>query len=241
MYKTLMPPSKTQEPESRPKNVKLYIQEIGPFPQAAMITLLEKGAQRGRDFEVEIVNMADKSAEFTELSPTGSPPLIVVDGVAIFETAVIIEYIDEIFPPHGQYRFYDPVLRSRNRSWILFGLDLLMKSFAAIMARDKDSYESKFDSARKHLTQLERELGDGPFFNGESASLIDFVYATFFLRQELFDRSFGVGLLDDFPKASRWSKQLLARPSTRDSLPEDFETTLISWLRGSGSFVANRA
>lgn len=224
----------------KPKNVTLYSQRIGPFPQAAMITLLEKGAQPGRDFRVENVDLSNPAQAFLDLSPTGKPPLLDIDGTAIFETSVIIEAIDELFPPYDLFRFDDALLRAKNRSWVQFGLQLLSQVFEALMARDETAYTRALQVAQRSLAELEACLGEGPYFNGNRLSLIDFVYATFFLRQALFDEQFHMNLMGPFPKLSQWSEVLLARPSTRASLPEDFETSLLGWLSSSESYIANR-
>jgi glutathione S-transferase len=220
-----------------PNKVKLYIQEVGPFPQVAMITLLEKGAKRDIDFEVEAIDLNNKPDSFLKLSPTGKLPLLEVDGIPIFETSVIIECIDDIVEPYGQYRFDDPILRAKNRSWILFGLNLLMDVFRVVMAKDEQTYRSELKVAIDHFAKLEAVLGDGPYFNGKHVSLIDFVYATLFLRQELFDKYYGLSILGDFSKVSQWSKQLRARSSTLDSLPDHFEQSSMSWISSSGSYL----
>ncbi len=162
-----------------------------------------------------------------------------IDGVPVFETAAILGYIDDVFAPVGQFRNEAPLLRARNRAWILFGLEHLMQVFSALMAKDKASYDEKRSAAALSMKRLEAAMGDGPFFGGEAPAQVDFVYAAFFLRQEIFDRCFNMNLVAPHPKLAAWSRVLLERPSTRAHVLDSMETSVVGWLRSCGSFVAS--
>ncbi|MFT5760880.1 MAG: glutathione S-transferase [Alteromonadaceae bacterium] len=222
-----------------PKNTTLYIQELGPFPQAAMITFLEKGLKVGVDFNVEIINIKNKSASFIALSPTGKPPLLEVNGIPIFETAVIIEAIDNLYGTSGQFQLSDTLLKMENKSWTAFGLMLLNDVFNTIMQTEEQNYILFFNKAQENFFKLEERMGLGPYFNGSEVSLIDFVYSTLFLRQEVFERHYNLRMLDNCPKLRKWSEVLLARESTTASLPDHFEKGLTSWLNSSNLYLSN--
>lgn len=76
--------------------LKLISHPLCPFVQRAAIVLLEKGVA----FERIQVDLAAKPDWFLALSPTGKVPLLLAgrpDGseVAIFESMVICEYLEE--------------------------------------------------------------------------------------------------------------------------------------------------
>ena len=221
------------------KKPTLYIQELGPFPQVAMITFLEKGLKAGVDFNVEIINMKNKPASFIELSPTAKPPLLLVNNTPIFETAVIIEAIDNLYGTSGEFQLSNTLLRMENKSWTEFGLMLLIDVFNTIMQKDKQNYILFFNKAQENFLKLEERMGLGPYFNGAEVSLIDFVYSTLFLRQEVFERHYNLRMLDNCPKLRKWSEALLARESTTASLPDHFEKGLTSWINNSNLYISN--
>ena len=66
-----------------------------PYVQRAAIVLLEKAVP----FERLWVDLADKPAWFTAISPLGKTPVLLVNDDPIFESAVICEYLDETLPP----------------------------------------------------------------------------------------------------------------------------------------------
>lgn len=70
-----------------------------PFVQRAIIAMDEKQAE----FEVVYIDLADKPDWFTAISPLGKVPVLKVerDGeepAYIFESAVILEFIEETVP-----------------------------------------------------------------------------------------------------------------------------------------------
>src|SRR4051794_30341009 len=90
-----------------------------PYVQRAAIVLKEKNVA----FERVDVDLAHKPDWFLRLSPLGKTPVLVVDGEALFESAVICEYLDETRPP----RLHPPdaLARARERAWMEFGSAVL--------------------------------------------------------------------------------------------------------------------
>ena len=78
--------------------LKLISHKLCPYVQRAVIALTEKGIP----FERIDIDLANKPDWFLKISPLGKVPVLVVerDGseVALFESNVICEYIEETFP-----------------------------------------------------------------------------------------------------------------------------------------------
>ena len=75
----------------------LYDAAGAPSPRRVRMCLLEKGLP----FTIKWLNlglMDQKSPAYLKLNPTGLVPTLVYDGKAIFESNVINEYIDAVFP-----------------------------------------------------------------------------------------------------------------------------------------------
>jgi glutathione S-transferase len=67
-----------------------------PYVQRAAIVLAEKGIA----FERRDIDLANKPDWFLAVSPLGKTPVLLVDGEAIFESAVICEYLEDTAQPH---------------------------------------------------------------------------------------------------------------------------------------------
>jgi glutathione S-transferase len=96
--------------------------DLCPFVQRSVIVLREKGI----DFDITYIDLADPPGWFRDISPLGKVPLLRVGEEVLFESAVIMEYLDEITPPPLQPA--DPLLRAKNRAWSEFASGLLMAS-----------------------------------------------------------------------------------------------------------------
>src|SRR5689334_15487891 len=81
-----------ERPSLTPKAAPLVLvsHPLCPYVQRAAIVLLEKGVP----FERRDVDLARKPAWFLDISPLGKTPVLLAGGEAIFESAVICEYLD---------------------------------------------------------------------------------------------------------------------------------------------------
>jgi len=64
--------------------------DLCPYVQRAAIALAEKGVP----FERRDVDLANKPDWFEAISPLGKVPLLQVDDEVLFESAVIVEYLE---------------------------------------------------------------------------------------------------------------------------------------------------
>src|SRR6266568_1806165 len=74
--------------------LKLISHKLCPYVQRAVIALTEKGIA----FERIDIDLANKPDWFLAISPLGKTPVLQVGDTAIFESAVILEYLEETQP-----------------------------------------------------------------------------------------------------------------------------------------------
>jgi glutathione S-transferase len=195
-----------------------------PFVQRAAIVLLEKAVP----FEITYIDQTKKPDWFLKISPLGKVPLLKVNDTVLFESAVIAEYLDEVYPP--PLHPADALRRAHNRAWIEFSSTLLSSQFQMLMSPDR----AAFDAAAAHfgelLNRLEAEFGAGPFFNGAALALVDCAFAPLFMRMTIMEPYLKLGAFAPRPRIQAWSKLLLARAAVQRSVVPDFAELLInSW------------
>lgn len=213
-------------------HLKLVSFKLCPFVQRAIITLNHKQV----DYDITYIDLANKPDWFHEISPFGKVPVLLVnDEEAIFESAVINEFISDIFPP--ALHPADPVRRAHNRAWIEYSSYILGTAFRMQIAPSEAAFNEYREKLHKQLLQLEKQLGDGPFFNGEQFCLIDASYAPFFVRQEHLDRLYFSDVYRDLPKVKRWSETLLMLPEVQTSIVPEFGTLFGNYLTERSAFV----
>src|SRR3979411_3383891 len=93
----------------------LISHKLCPYVQRAVIALTEKGVP----FERIDIDLANKPDWFLALSPLGKTPVLQVGDTAIFESAVILEYLEETQPK--PLHPADALARAEHRAWIEYG------------------------------------------------------------------------------------------------------------------------
>src|SRR4030088_132591 len=69
------------------------------------------------------IDLANKPDWFLAISPLGKTPVLQVGDVPIFESAVILEYLEKTQPK--PLHPADPLTRAEHRAWIEFGSTVL--------------------------------------------------------------------------------------------------------------------
>jgi hypothetical protein len=118
-----------------------------PYVQRAAIVLAEKGAA----FERRWVDLADKPAWFRAVSPLGKTPVLLVGDAALFESAVICEYLDETIAP--RLLPDDAIARARERGWIALASAMLDAIAAYYNAADDAALARHSATARGSPTR----------------------------------------------------------------------------------------
>jgi glutathione S-transferase len=207
--------------------------KICPFVQRSVIVLQEKGV----DYDITYINLKEPPAWFNTISPLGKVPVLKVGEEVVFESAVIMEYLDEVNPP--SLHPVDPLRKAHNRAWIEFASSLFMCQFNMVMAKEQEACEQAEQELRDKLALVNEQLA-GPFFNGEAFSLVDAAYAPLFMRLALLEQWQPMGLLKEMPKMQAWSEQLLARPTVVNSVVEELPQLYRGHISSSGGYGASR-
>jgi len=153
---------------------KLYEHPFSPYVQKVKIALYEKNVA----FEVEVPDaFSGAPTEFGKTNPRLEVPALVDDGFAIFDSTIILDYIDEKWPapailpptPHerARVRMIEDVCDTYYEA-INWGL-MEVRAWKRVSGEPAKRIEAKAveQTAGVHAW-LERELGSAQFFNGAS-------------------------------------------------------------------------
>lgn len=218
----------------------LVSHHLCPYVQRAVIALSEKGVP----FKRIDVDLAARPDWFQEISPLGKVPLLrVADGDrqhVIFESAVILEYLEETLP--CPLHPAEPVVRARHRSWIEFGSAVLNGIGRFYSAGTEAGLLAEAATLSSMFDRVEGELAaramPGPWFAGETFSLVDAAFGPVFRYYDTFDRIGDFGMLGGKPHVAAWRAALAGRPSVAAAVAADYSERLVAFLKTRNSQLA---
>ena len=189
--------------------MKLYSNTTDPFSHRCRIVLFEKGM----DFEVVDVDLADKSEDLSILSPYSDSPVLEERDLVLTDPNIINEYIDERFP-HPQLMPADPVMRARAR---LFLKDMENELF--IHMKDLESKETKKrESAKKIVTNtlimLSPILDKQLFLLHDEYSMLDVAMAPLLWRLD----HYGIKLGNQSKALLKYADKIFTRPLFEEAM-----------------------
>jgi glutathione S-transferase len=217
-----------------PTALTLVSHALCPYVQRAAIVLAEKGVA----FERREIDLANKPDWFLRISPLGKTPVLQVGDAAIFESAVICEYLDDTLPP--RLHPDDPLERARHRAWMEFGSSLLNSIAAFYNASDDAALRQRAGEIRTRFEQLEAALDCGPYFGGASFSIVDAVFGPVFRYFDVFDVISDFGFFAALPKLNVWREALSQRASVRQAARGDYPALLRAFLLARHSALSRR-
>lgn len=207
----------------------LYEHPLSPYAQKCKIALLEKGVP----FQLKMpaaIGSGQVDAEFLKASPRGEVPALVDGDFAVFDSTVILEYIEDAHPSPSLLP-RDPKLRAKARMIedamdtlyepINWGLGELRYFKRAEGERARVIEARAAAQARDFFGWLERQLGDQEWFCGAfgwaDLSVIPYINGS---------TGLGVG-----PEASSKLGQWQARANARTSIAQTAQQAIDS-VRG---------
>jgi len=163
--------------------IKLFSARACPFAHRTRLVLTHKKLP----FELVEIDLKNKPTWFdAKVSGYGKVPAIEHAGQYFWESAVVNEYLDEVFPEPALLPD-DPAQRAVARIWIDYANTRFVNSFGKLLRLPKDGDEA---AARRELHEtlsfidagLSKLSAAGPFFLGAQPSLVDFAFYPWFER-----------------------------------------------------------
>ncbi len=200
--------------------MKLLASLTSPFARKVRIVLAEKHIE----YQLEVADPWEAGSPVLDYNPLGQVPTLVLDdGVAVFDSSVIVDYLDAMSPANNLIP--EPARqRVQVRRWEALAdgvADAAIRIYLEKKRAEKKQDETWIGLQRatidRGLGALEQELGDRPWYYGHALSLADIAVAC------------GLGYLNlRFPEIewrhrhaglARHVDKLMLRPSFSETAP----------------------
>jgi glutathione S-transferase len=196
--------------------VQIYSATACPFAHRTRLVLLEKKVK----FELTEIDLQNKPEWFSQISRYGKVPAIKHSNNEVYESAIINEYLDEVFP-NPPLLPTDPGTRAIARIWIDYANTRFVTAFGKLL-RGKDAAEQ--EQGRQELTEallyIEREgldklAGDGSYWFGDALSLVDLTFYPWFERLPTLEHYRQFTLPKETVRLQKWWQTVRDRPSVQ--------------------------
>jgi glutathione S-transferase len=189
-------------------------------------------------FDRRNIDLKNKPDWFLAISPRGKVPVLVADGVALFESAAICEFLDETHPP--RLLPADPFERARQRAWVEVANDLLAAQYKALVAAAPGEAEATRAALDVVLDRFEDAIATG-VISPSAFGLIQVAVAPALHRFVVVEDRLGVALLARLPKLAALARSLAKRPSVAETVAETFGNEFVQLMAERGSLLISGA
>jgi glutathione S-transferase len=203
--------------------ITLYDHPLSPYAQKVRIALREKGLK----FRTALpggLGAGGAAGEFAEANPRAEVPVLIEGEARVFDSTIILEYLEDahptptLLPPsaadRARVRMIEEVMDTHYEAinWAMGEINWFRR------AEGEAAEALKATAARQtagFLVWLERQLGDRPWFNGETFGWGDLAVAPYVASSA----AMGFRAADGSAVAG-WLSRVLARPSVAETVGE---------------------
>ena len=198
----------------RRSSMTLFSDPMCQYSHRVRIVLAEKGVT----VDIEDIDPKAVTEEILEANPYGTLPTLVDRDLALYESNVVMEYLDERFPHPPLLPVY-PVARAESRLWIY----RIERDWCVLLDQIKASPDGKkADAARKEfresLVTIAAIFEEMPYFMSEEFTLVDCCLAPMLWRLP----ELGISLPNNrhVKPLHEYMERLFERPSFQESLTD---------------------
>ncbi|HEY9849007.1 MAG TPA: glutathione S-transferase family protein [Leptolyngbyaceae cyanobacterium] len=192
----------------------LYYAQRSPYARKIRILLAEKNL----DCEMKATDIMNKSAEFIQISPIGKVPVLVdEDSTTIWDSTLIMEYLDETYPEPSFYPS-DRKQRLECRKWEDIG-DTLADNAVALWYRKLkgENADPKYQSAIDRLLPvLDEQLTTSTYLLGKNWTAAD---VSALCALGYYTLRLGEDWQHQYLRLGQWFKNLHQRESVKTTVP----------------------
>ncbi|XP_077242225.1 putative glutathione S-transferase parA [Tasmannia lanceolata] len=202
-----------------------------PFGMRPKVALAEKGVT----YEYREENVRDKSPLLLNSNPIHKTiPVLIHKQKPICESLNIVEYIDEVWKGKSPLMPQAPYERARARFWADF-IDKKVIEYGIGIWTDKgEAQEEAKNGFIECLKLLEEELGEKPYFGGDTFGFLDVAFIPLSCWFYTYETCGNFSIEKECPKLMGWVKRCMEKESVSMTLPDphkayEFLGTLKKW------------
>ncbi|XP_050147893.1 probable glutathione S-transferase isoform X5 [Malus sylvestris] len=188
-----------------------------PFGMRLRIALAEKGIE----YEYKEDDLWNKSPLLLQMNPVHKKiPVLIHNGKPVCESLIALQYIDEVWNDKAPLLPSDSYLRAQARFWADFVDKKIHENGRKLWTTKGEEYDAAKKDFLDCIGVLEGELGNKPFFGGETLGFVDVALVPFYSWFLVYEKFGNFSVEAEHPKFIAWVKRCMEKESVSKSLPE---------------------
>ncbi|XP_020218645.1 glutathione S-transferase 3 [Cajanus cajan] len=190
------------------------------FGMRARIALEEKGVK----YEHKEENLSNKSPLLLQMNPIYKQiPVLIHNGKPISESAIIVQYIDEVWNHNTPILPSHPYERAQARFWVDYIDKKVYPTWNKMWRSEGEDHEAAKKELISIFKQLEETLGDKIFYGGDTFGFVDVGLITFYCWFYTFETYGNFKMEAECPKLIAWAKRCMQRETVSKIIPDEKE------------------
>ncbi|XP_050367879.1 probable glutathione S-transferase isoform X4 [Argentina anserina] len=189
---------------------------LSPYGMRLRIAL----ALKGIEYEFKEENLSNKSPLLLQSNPVHKKiPVLIHSGKPICES-VALQYIDEVWNDKAPLFPSDPYVRSQAKFWLDFVDKKVILLWRKIWTTKGEEVEAATKEFIDCIKLLEAELGDKPFYGGETLGFVDVALVPIYSWFYVYEKFGNFSVERECPKLFACVKRCFEKESVSKSLPD---------------------
>ncbi|XP_061371511.1 glutathione S-transferase 3-like [Gastrolobium bilobum] len=189
------------------------------FGMRARISLAEKGVR----YEYKEENFfIGKSTLLLQMNPIHKKvPVLIHNGKPICESAIIVQYIDEVWNHKFSLMPSDPYQKAQARFWVDYIDKNVYDTWRKMWLSKGEEHEAGKNELISIFKQLEETLGDKAFYGGDTFGFVDVGLIPFYSWFYTFETFGNFKMEAECPSLMAWVKRCMQREAVSKTLPDE--------------------
>ncbi|KAJ8443250.1 hypothetical protein Cgig2_010145 [Carnegiea gigantea] len=200
------------------KEVALFDYWPSPFGMRVRVALAEKGV----DYEYREEDLPKgKSELLVKMNPVHKKvPVLIHNNRPVCESLIIVQYIEEVWSHKSPLLPSDPYQKALARFWADFIDKKTYETGKWVWTTKDEEQEAAKKEFIDHFKLLEQQLGDKPYFGGDSFGFVDVALIPFYSWFYVYETLGNFKIQESCPKIIAWAKRCMQKESVAKSLPD---------------------
>ncbi|CAD8089779.1 unnamed protein product [Paramecium primaurelia] len=185
-------------------------------------------------YEIKYIDLENKPDWFVKASPLEKVPILFVGETVLFESLVILDYVNTLAPQSLLPN--DNLQKALNRARAEFSGEIIGTFWSVFSAKTEESFKNSLADLKWYFEKLEGWLQQSKFIYSNELTLADFAYAPIFTLFDALKPLLKFNLYEGFPRLQEYSQSILSLPGVQSSKVENYDQLIQERIKKGDPF-----